>query len=118
MERVRPFILLYKFSVTKITDEIGTYTLKRRTNMVVVVVKVYVVIISQFMIWSGYTFVEWLSEHDQLVYKVFMFFIFYYLAFLLGRTVTKSGSKAFFITSLSLCLYSSVHFTMNYYFLH
>jgi hypothetical protein len=77
--------------------------------------KVYVVIILQFIIWSGYTFIEWLSVHDQLVYKVIMFFVFYYLAFLMGRTIIKSGPKAFFITSLSLCVYSSIHFTLHYY---
>jgi hypothetical protein len=83
--------------------------------MVVEVMKVYVVIIIQFIIWSGYTVVEWLSNHDQLVYKVIMFFIFYYLAFLLGRTLTKSGPKAFFITSLSLTIYASIHFTLAHF---
>jgi hypothetical protein len=86
--------------------------------MVVEVMKVYVVMILQFIIWSGYTFVEWLSVHDQLIYKVIMFFIFYYLAFSLGRTQLKSGPKAFFITCLSLCIYSSLHFSFHYYFPH
>jgi hypothetical protein len=80
--------------------------------------RVYVLIILQFMIWSGFTFVEWLSVHDQLVYKVIMFFIFYYLAFSLGHLVTKSGPKAFFITCLSLSIYSSLHFTFGYYLPH
>ncbi|MDP4103389.1 MAG: hypothetical protein Q8935_00435 [Bacillota bacterium] len=80
--------------------------------------RVYVLMIMQFMIWSGYTFVEWLSVHDQLVYKVIMFFIFYYLAFSLGRMVTRSGPKAFFVTCSSLCIYSSLHFTLGYYLPH
>ncbi|WML27625.1 hypothetical protein [Neobacillus sp. OS1-33] len=75
--------------------------------------KVYIVVILQFIIWSGYTFIEWLSTHDQLIYKVIMFFVFYYLAFLLGNQVTKSVRKTLFITSLSLVIYTSIHYTME-----
>lgn len=74
--------------------------------------RVYIVIILQFIIWSGYTFIEWLSKHDQLIYKVFMFFIFFYLAFLIGNKVTKSSRKTLFITTLSLVIYTSMHYTM------
>jgi hypothetical protein len=79
--------------------------------------KVYIVVTIQLMIWSGYTFIEWLSKHDQLVYKVIMFFIFFYLAFLIGNVVTKSSRKSIFITALSLTIYSSFHYTMIH-FLH
>lgn len=77
--------------------------------------KIYIVIILQFIIWSGFTFIEWLSKYDQLFYKVIMFFIFYYLAFLLGRRITESAAKALFVTSLSLAMYSSFHFTMGHF---
>ncbi|MGG5253103.1 hypothetical protein ACQYAD_06370 [Neobacillus sp. SM06] len=77
--------------------------------------KMYVIIILQFMIWSGYTLIEWLSSRDQLVYKVLMFFVFFYLAFLLGRKLTESTAKAFFVTTLSLTMYTSFHFTMVYF---
>lgn len=80
--------------------------------------KTYLVVILQFIIWSGYTFIEWLSKHDQLTYKVIMFFIFFYLAFLLGRKITESAAKALFVTSFSLVLYSSFHFTMVYFLPH
>ncbi|CAH2716494.1 hypothetical protein BACCIP111895_03681 [Neobacillus rhizosphaerae] len=74
--------------------------------------KAYLVIILQFFIWSGYTFIEWLSKHDQLIYKVLMFFIFFYLAFIIGNHVTKSVRKTLFITSLSLVIYTSIHYTL------
>ncbi len=74
--------------------------------------KVYVVMLLQFIIWSGYTFIEWLSKHDQLVYKVIMFFIFFYLAFVIGNKVTNSVRKTFFITTFSLVVYTSIHYTM------
>lgn len=80
--------------------------------------KIYVVFLLQFMIWSGFTLVEWLSKHDQLLYKVIMFFIFYYLAFLLGRKMTESRVKALFITFTSLAIYGSFHFTMNHLLFH
>ncbi|MDP4086648.1 MAG: hypothetical protein Q8934_18910 [Bacillota bacterium] len=77
--------------------------------------KFYIVVILQLMIWSGYTFIEWLSRHDQLTYKVLMFFVFFYLAFLIGNTITKSARKAIFITALSLMIYSSFHYTMAHF---
>ncbi|GHI01391.1 hypothetical protein AM1BK_49330 [Neobacillus kokaensis] len=56
--------------------------------------------------------IEWLSKHDQLIYKVIMFFVFFYLAFIIGNKVTKSVRKTFFITALSLLVYTSIHYTM------
>lgn len=70
------------------------------------------VIMLQLIIWSGYTLVEWLSKHDQLIYKVIMFFVFFYISFQIGNKVFKTTAKAFFITSLSLITYTSIHFTL------
>lgn len=90
------------------------YIIKRDDVLRVVInMKVYIVVLLQFIIWSGYTFIEWLSKHDQLIYKVFMFFVFFYLAFLIGNQVTKSARKTLFITSLSLIIYTSIHYTME-----
>ncbi|MHC0037326.1 hypothetical protein [Pseudoneobacillus sp. C159] len=75
--------------------------------------KVYVVILLQLIIWSGYTLLEWLSKHDQLIYNVLMFFIFFYLAIQIGNTIMKSAKKTIFITTFSLSLYATVHFTLN-----
>lgn len=75
--------------------------------------KVYVAILLQLMIWSGYTLLEWLSQHDQLIYNVLMFFIFFYLAIQIGNWIMKSTRKTIFITTFSLSIYASVHFALN-----
>lgn len=74
--------------------------------------KVYTALLLQLMIWSSYTFIEWLSKYDQLIYKVLMFFVFFYLAIIIGNYIIKSIKKTFFVTALSLSLYGSFHFTM------
>ncbi|MBY0120862.1 hypothetical protein [Bacillus sp. S/N-304-OC-R1] len=74
--------------------------------------KVYTTLLLQLMIWSGYTFIDWLSKYDQLIYKVIMFFVFFYLAIIIGNYIIKSIRKTFFVTALSLSLYGSFHFTM------
>ncbi|AIM17540.1 hypothetical protein HW35_15950 [Bacillus sp. X1(2014)] len=74
--------------------------------------RTYIVMLLQFIIWSGYTLIEWLSKHDLLIYKVIMFFVFFYLAFIIGNQIIKSLSKTLFITSVSLVLYTSIHFTL------
>jgi hypothetical protein len=79
--------------------------------------RTYIVILIQFIIWSGYTLIEWLSKHDQLVYKVIMFLIFFYLSFFIGSVVIKQSRKAIFITVFSLTIYGSFHYTMIH-FLH
>jgi hypothetical protein len=68
--------------------------------------------ILQLIIWSAYTLIEWLSKHDQLLYKVIMFFVFFYLAFILCNRVTRSTAKTLFITTLSLMVYTSIHYTL------
>jgi hypothetical protein len=75
--------------------------------------KVYVVILLQLIIWSGYTLLEWLSQHDQLIFNVLMFFIFFYLAIQIGNLIMNSARKTIFITTISLSIYASVHFALN-----
>jgi hypothetical protein len=75
--------------------------------------KVYVVVLIQLILWSGYTLLEWLSQHDQLIFNVLMFFVFFYLAIQIGNTIMKSAKMTIFITTLSLSLYASVHFALN-----
>ncbi|WNS77015.1 hypothetical protein RRV45_08535 [Bacillus sp. DTU_2020_1000418_1_SI_GHA_SEK_038] len=76
--------------------------------------KVYTALLLQLIIWSGYTFIEWLSKYDQLIYKVLMFFVFLYLAIIIGNYIVKSAKKTFFVTALSLTLYGSFHFSMAF----
>ncbi|MGA9228500.1 MAG: hypothetical protein WB217_19320 [Mesobacillus sp.] len=75
--------------------------------------KVYTVILLQLIIWSGYTFIEWLSKHDHPIYNVFMFLVFFYLAIIIGNYIMKSAKKTWIITLISLAIYASFHLTMS-----
>jgi hypothetical protein len=74
---------------------------------------VYTVVLLQLIIWSGYTFIEWLSKHDHPIYNVIMFLVFFYLAIIMGNYIMKSPKKTFLITLTSLAIYASFHFTMS-----
>ncbi|MGD6941705.1 hypothetical protein ACQCT6_06710 [Cytobacillus gottheilii] len=75
-------------------------------------VKVYTAVIIQLIIWSGFTFIEWLSKYDQLVFKALMFFVFLYLAVIIGHYIIKSTRKTFVATMVSLAVYGSFHAIM------
>jgi exosortase/archaeosortase len=70
--------------------------------------KKYVAFIFQLMIWSGFKLAEWLSHRDHTVYKVLMFSAFFYLAFLLTRSIVKSNRQTLFITIASLATYGLI----------
>jgi hypothetical protein len=74
--------------------------------------RTYIVILLQFIVWSSYTLIEWLSKHDHPIYNVMMFFVFFYLAFFIGTTITRSGRKTLLITTFSLTIYGTFHFAM------
>ncbi|OLS41950.1 hypothetical protein [Bacillus sp. MRMR6] len=74
--------------------------------------RIYLTVILQFIIWSGFTLIEWLSNHDQLIYKVMMFFIFFYIAFIIANKLVQSIGKSFFITTSSLLIYTSIHYSL------
>nr|WP_251009440.1 MULTISPECIES: hypothetical protein [unclassified Bacillus (in: firmicutes)] len=76
--------------------------------------KVYAVMLLQFIIWSGYTLIEWLSKHDHPIYNGIMFLVFFYLAIIIGNHIMKSTRKTFLITVLSLAIYGSIHMTMSF----
>jgi hypothetical protein len=75
--------------------------------------KTYTVILVQLILWSGYTFMEWLSKHDQPIYNVLMFLVFFYLAIIAGNFIMKSAKKTFLITLVSLALYSTFQIAMQ-----
>ncbi|MBA4537910.1 hypothetical protein H1Z61_12405 [Bacillus aquiflavi] len=64
--------------------------------------KEYLTIVLQFIIWSAYTLIEWLSAYDRIEYKIIMFVIFFYLAFVIGKSIVKSTKKTMILTALSL----------------
>lgn len=74
--------------------------------------KVYTVIIIQFMIWSGFSFAEWLSANDWILYKIIMFFVFFYLAVIIGNLFILSPKKTVITTLFSLGMYSIFHLIM------
>ncbi|MGE7764332.1 hypothetical protein [Peribacillus sp. NPDC096540] len=67
--------------------------------------KNYLVILFQLIVWSGYTLVEWLSVNDRLVFKVFMFLVFSYLAIYIGKMILKSNKRTMLVTVISLLCY-------------
>ncbi|EWG11781.1 hypothetical protein [Cytobacillus firmus] len=75
--------------------------------------KIYTALLLQMLIWSGYTLIEWLSKYDLLIYKVIMFFVFFYLAINIGNWVIKSAKKTIMVTIMSLSLYASFHLAMS-----
>jgi hypothetical protein len=75
--------------------------------------KEYTVVLLQLIIWSGYTFIEWLSKHDHPLYNVIMFIVFFYLAVLIGNYIMRSAKKTILATVLSLAIYGSFHATMT-----
>lgn len=64
--------------------------------------KEYVVVLFQFMIWSAYTFIEFIAVHDRIISKILMFLIFTYLSIYIAKTILKSGKQVFLITIISL----------------
>ncbi|MBM7703380.1 hypothetical protein [Metabacillus iocasae] len=55
----------------------------------------------QLIIWSGYTIIEMISNRDQFVAKVILFFVFAYLAYLVAETILKRKKIAFSITVMT-----------------
>ncbi|SEN31706.1 hypothetical protein SAMN05192533_11180 [Mesobacillus persicus] len=75
--------------------------------------RIYSVILLQWIIWSAYTFTEWLSKHDHPTYNVIMFLIFLYIGFNTGNIIIKSKKKTLLATLVSLSLYLSFHVTLS-----
>ncbi|MFS0645091.1 hypothetical protein [Siminovitchia sp. 179-K 8D1 HS] len=76
----------------------------------------YIALILQLMIWSGFTLAEWLSGGDRLFFKVILFGVFFYLAFMLGRIIVKSNKITFVITAMSLSAYLALHLLLQFIF--
>ncbi|MEH6944637.1 hypothetical protein [Bacillus sp. JJ722] len=75
--------------------------------------KSYFVFLIQWIVWSGYTLAEWLSEHDRIIYKAFMFLVFLQIAVYISQVVLHSKMKTSFITILSLLTYGVFHFLLQ-----
>lgn len=73
----------------------------------------YVTLLIQLMIWSGFILIEWLSGNDRLLFKVLMFVVFFYLAFLIGKKIVCSTKLAIAITFFSLCIHFIFYYQTN-----
>ncbi|MDQ0184989.1 hypothetical protein MKX78_09290 [Cytobacillus sp. FSL R5-0569] len=76
--------------------------------------RLYTVVILQLIIWSGYTFVEWLSRYDKLSMKVIILLIFVYFAMVLGNHLLHSKMRTVLATSISITVYLFFYFIMFY----
>jgi LytS/YehU family sensor histidine kinase len=67
--------------------------------------KQYVVMLIHCLIWSGYTFVDWLAEKDRLEAKIMLLFIFSYFAYLTAQSFGISKKKSLVATICSMGLF-------------
>ena len=67
--------------------------------------KLYTVIVLQWIVWSGYSMAEWLSVHDRMLYKTIMFLLFLQIALHIARMILKGTKRTSIVTLLSLLSY-------------
>lgn len=74
--------------------------------------KILHVIFYHFLLWSGFSVVLLLSNGDKFHYKVLLFFVFFYLAYVIASIVLCIRKKAFFLT----CTNSMLFLTLSLFF--
>ncbi|MBE6183652.1 hypothetical protein [Heyndrickxia ginsengihumi] len=75
--------------------------------------KYYVAFLFQLMVWSVFTLASWLSKGDRMVFKVITFIVFFYLAFLLAKSIIKSFRRTMIITVSSLSAYGVLQIVLD-----
>ncbi|MBD3106879.1 hypothetical protein IEO70_00615 [Bacillus sp. AGMB 02131] len=75
--------------------------------------KLYVVLMLQWIVWSCFTLAEWLSQHDRLLFKAIMFLLFFQLSLVIGKKILKSSFSAACMTIVSLVTYMAVHLVLQ-----
>ncbi|EMI9086035.1 hypothetical protein COD05_08620 [Bacillus cereus] len=63
------------------------------------------VIFYHFLLWSGFSVVLSLSNGDKLHYKVMLFFVFLYLAYVIAYFVLHTRKQALFLTCSNCILF-------------
>ena len=58
--------------------------------------KMTFVALFHFMIWSAFSIVLLLSSRDKLLYKVMLFFVFFYFAYVIAYMMLHSRKEAIF----------------------
>lgn len=79
----------------------------------------HLVIVSHSFIWSGFLFVDWLSQKDSLFAKIILLSLFMYFAYLIACHLIKFKKMAFILTVSSTIfflggkqLYMNIHFML------
>ncbi|WP_242222149.1 hypothetical protein [Bacillus cereus group sp. BfR-BA-01380] len=67
--------------------------------------KMTFVALFHFIIWSGFSIVLLLSSRDKLHYKVLLFFVFFYLAYVSAYIMLHSRKEAIFFTVTNSLLF-------------
>jgi hypothetical protein len=67
--------------------------------------KNYTVVIIQFLIWSLYSIVEWVSRSDGYKSKIILLFIFSYFAFLTASKFGFTRRRAVLTTIATVCIF-------------
>ena len=75
--------------------------------------KLYVVLLIQWIIWSCFTLAEWLSQHDRFLFKAVMFLLFLQFSLVIGKKILKSSLATACITTVSLVTYIAVQVVLQ-----
>jgi len=67
--------------------------------------KMYLIIMFHFIIWSTYSFVEYIAKYDGIKSKIILFLIFCYFAFLLASKIGLDKKKATLTTISTMCAF-------------
>ncbi|KFM99987.1 hypothetical protein D0U04_00860 [Bacillus clarus] len=72
--------------------------------------KILHVIFYHFLLWSGFSIVLLLSNGDRFHYKVILFFVFLYLAYVIAYVVLSVRKQALFLTCTNSMLFLIISF--------
>ncbi|MDF0725350.1 hypothetical protein PY093_01335 [Cytobacillus sp. S13-E01] len=67
--------------------------------------RVYMILLIQFLIWSSYTVALWVSKQDGIKSKLILFIVFSYLAYWVATSMGLSKRNASFATIISLAIF-------------
>lgn len=62
------------------------------------------------VLWSGFSAVLLLSNRDKIHYKIFLFLIFFYLAYIIAYVILSARRKAMLLTCTNSMIFLIVYF--------
>ncbi|PEM99768.1 hypothetical protein CN630_34205 [Bacillus wiedmannii] len=72
--------------------------------------KITLVSFLHLVLWSGFSAVLLLSSRDKLHYKIFLFLIFFYLAYVIAYVILSARRKAMILTCTNSMIFLIVYF--------